>query len=83
MACYQCNAISTKAKLFADNTSLFPVIHVSQTFANDHSKDLEAIYNWTFQLKMNFKQAQEVIFSRKTKKKLPHPPLMFNNVNVA
>ena len=35
---------------------------------------------------MNFnpeptKQAQEVIFSRKTKKKT-HPPLMFNNANV-
>ena len=35
---------------------------------------------------MNFnpdrtKQAQEVIFSRKTKK-LPHPPLVFNNTNV-
>ena len=27
------------------------------------------------------KQAQEVIFSRKTKK-LPHPPLVFNNANV-
>ena len=35
---------------------------------------------------MNFnpdrtKQAQEVIFSRKTKK-LPHPPLVFNSTNV-
>ena len=35
---------------------------------------------------MNFnpdltKQAQEVIFSSKTKE-LPHPPLVFNNVNV-
>ena len=35
---------------------------------------------------MNFnpeptKQAQEVIFSRKTKK-LPHHPLVFNNLNV-
>ena len=44
------------------------------------------IHNWAFQWKMNFnsdatKQAQEVIFSRKTKK-LPHPPLVFNNTNV-
>ena len=44
------------------------------------------IHNWAFQWKLNFnpdptKQAQEVIFSRKTKK-LPHPPLVFNNTNV-
>ena len=44
------------------------------------------IQNWAFQWKMNFnldptKQAQEVIFSRKTKT-LPHPPLVFNNANV-
>ena len=44
------------------------------------------IHNWAFQWKSNFnpdptKQAQEVIFSRKTKK-LPHPPLVFNNTNV-
>ena len=44
------------------------------------------IHNWDFQWKMNFnpdptKQAQEVIFSRKTKQ-LPHPPLVLNNTNV-
>ena len=48
--------------------------------------NLEAIHNWVFQCKMNFnpnptKQAQEVIFSHKTKK-LPHPLLVFNNANV-
>ena len=64
--------LSTNAKLFADNTSLFFVIHDSQTSANVLNKDLEMRHNWTFQWKMNFnpdsaKQAQEVIFSRKTK----------------
>ena len=44
------------------------------------------IHNWDFQWKMNFnpdptKQAQEAIFSRKTKQ-LPHPPLVLNNTNV-
>ena len=39
------------------------------------------------QWKMNFnadptKQGQEVIFTRKTKK-VPHPPLFFNNTNVS
>ena len=64
--------LSTNAKLFADDTSLFSVIHNSQTSANVLNKDLEMIHNWTFQWKMNFnpdvtKQAQEVFFSRKTK----------------
>ena len=79
--------LSTNAKLFADDTSLFSVIRDSQTFANILYKDLEMIHNWTFQWKMNFnadpaKQVQEVIFSRKTNKKKTHPPLVFNNTNV-
>ena len=78
--------LSTNATLFANNTSLFSVIHDSQASANVLNKDLELIHNWAFQWKINFnpdptKQAQEVIFSRKTKK-LPHPPLVFNNTNV-
>ena len=78
--------LSTNAKLFADDTSLFSVIHDSQTSANVLNKDLEMIHNSAFQWKMNFnpdptKQAQEVISSCKTKK-LPHPPLVFNNTNV-
>ena len=73
----------TNAKLFADDTSLFCVFHDSQTSAN---KDLEMIHNWALEWKMNcnpdpVKQAQEIIFSRKTKK-LHHLPIMFNNANV-
>ena len=65
-------ALSMNAKLFADDTSLFSVIHDSQTSANVLNKDLEMIYKWAFQWKMNFnpdptKQAQEVIFNHKTK----------------
>ena len=41
--------LSTNAKLFADDTSLFSVS------ANDLNKDLEMIHNWGFQWKMNFK----------------------------
>ena len=79
--------LSTNAKLFADDTSLFSVIHDIQASANNLNKDLELINNWAFQWKMNFnpdptKQAQEVIFSRKTKS-LSHPPLVFNNSNVS
>ena len=69
----------SNARLFADDTSLFSVIHDIQTSANNLikdlnlNKDLERISNWATQWKMNFnpdttKQAQEVIFSRKLKK---------------
>ena len=63
---------SSNAKLFADDTSLFSVIHDIQTSANSLSKDLERINNWANKWKMNFnpdtnKQAQEVIFSLKFK----------------
>ena len=55
--------LSTNAKLFADSTSLFSVIHDSQTSENVLNKDLEMMHNWAFQWKMNFnpeptKQAQ-------------------------
>ena len=46
---YLSEGLSTNAKLFADDTSLFSVIHDSQTSANDLNKDLEMIHNWDFQ----------------------------------
>ena len=78
--------LSTNAKLFADDTSLFSVIHDIQTSAKNLNKGLERISNWATQWKMNFnpdttKQAQEVIFSCKLKKKV-HPPLLFKNASV-
>ena len=74
------------AKLFADDTSLFSVIHDSHTSALELDNDLAQINRWAFQWKMSFnpdpkKQAQEVIFSRKSKA-TSHPPLVFNNNNV-
>ena len=38
----------TNAKLFADDTSLFFVIHDRKTSANDLNKDLEMIHNCAF-----------------------------------
>ena len=79
--------LSSKAKLFADDTSLFSVTHDITTSANELNNDLKKISDWAFQWKMSFnpdpsKQAQEVIFSRKLKN-VSHPPLVFNNVNVS
>ena len=77
------DGLSSNAKLFADDTSLFSVIHDVDASANELNNDLYQINKWAFQWKMSFnpdpsKQAQEIIFSRKTKK-ICHPSLRFNN----
>ena len=77
------NNVSSNVKLFADDTSLFSVTHDVNVSAREMNDDLRKISYWAFQWKMSFnpdvnKQAQEVIFSRKTKSNI-HPPLVFNN----
>ena len=64
--------LTTIAKLFADDSSLFSVAYYTQTSANDLNKDLETLKNWAFQWKVNFnpestKQVPEMTFSRKAK----------------
>ena len=64
--------------------SLFSAINDIQSSAATLRNDLTVISNWAFQWKMTFnpdlnEQAQEVVFSRKSKKLL-HPPLSFNNI---
>ena len=59
------------------------MIHDSNTSALELNSDLAKINRWAFQWKMSFnpdpkKQAQEVIFSQKSKA-ISHPPLVFNN----
>ena len=54
---------------------------------NELNNDLVKINNWAYQWKMSFdpdpnKQAQEVIFSRKTRK-INHPPLTFSKSTVS
>ena len=76
------DGLTANPKLFADDTTLFSVIHNINSTANDLNSDLMKISNWAFQWKMRFnpdpkKQAQEVIFSRKINK-IDHPPLYFN-----
>ena len=82
------NGLNSNAKLFADDTSLFSVVHNITDSANLLNSDLSKIDEWALQWKMSFnpdptKQAQEIIFSRKTSQR-NHPGLMFNNsiVNV-
>ena len=42
------DGLSTNAKFFADDVSLFSVIHDCLTSANDLNKNLEMIHNWAF-----------------------------------
>ena len=60
-------------KLFADDTSLFSVVHDIATCSCNLNYDLNRVRKWVFQWKMSFnpepsKQAQEVIFTRKLQK---------------
>ena len=73
----------TNPKLFADDTSLFSIVHDPNSTANDLSNDLAKINDCAYQCKMNFnpdpfKQAQEVLFFRKIKSQ-NHLCLHFNN----
>ena len=59
--------LSSNAKLFADNTPFFSVIHDSSTTRNDLNDDFIKIISCAYQWKISFdpetnKQAQEVIF---------------------
>ena len=77
--------LSSTTKLFANDTSVFSVVHHVTQSTNELSDDLEKISNCTYQWKMSFnpdksKQAQ-VIFSCKTQR-IVHPPAIFNNIPV-
>ena len=43
-----------KCKLFADDASLFSIIHNKQLSAQNLNEDLNKINHWAFQWKMNF-----------------------------
>ena len=67
------DGLSSNAKLFADDTSLFSVVHSANTTSKELNNDLVKISRWAYQFKLSFNpdpsnQAQEVIFRRKTRK---------------
>ena len=75
--------MSSITKLFADDTSIFSVVHDVAVSAKQLNDDLNKISEWAFQWKMAFnpdlfKQAQEIVFSPKTRK-IIHLKLNFNN----
>ena len=78
--------LTSNAKRFADDTSVFSVVYNVNTSAKElNDWALIIVNDWAFQWKMSFnpdpsKQYQEIIFSRKSKRST-HPPLVFNNNN--
>ena len=78
------NGVSSNCKLLPMIRLFFQLLTTSNQAQPPLGNDLTALSNWVFQRKMIFnpdltKQAQEVIFNRKTKKLL-HPCLSFNDI---
>ena len=79
------DGINSLRKVSADDTSLFSKIYDIHKSASNLNDDLKKISYWAYQWKMQFnpdpnKQANEVIFSRKTSSNnLSHPPIKFSN----
>ena len=74
--------IKSNVKFFADDTMLFSLVKDPVASANDLNHDLDMIYQWAHQWKMEFnsdptKQATEILFSCK-KISVNHPQLIFN-----
>ena len=79
--------IISTVKFFADNTSLFSIIHDAKTRPYELNKDLQKIAECAHRWKMSFnpdlnKQAQDVIFSRKMTKS-SHPQVFFKDIPVS
>ena len=78
--------IKSNVNFFADDTMLYSIVKDPNLSASDLNHDLEKINQWAKQWKMAFnpdpnKQANEVLFSCKTKK-VDHPPIFFNGFPV-
>ena len=77
------DGITSICKIFVDDTSLFSKVLDANESTKKINFDLEKNSEWAFQWKMHInqdlnKQANEVIFSRKSKFR-SDPPLTFNN----
>ena len=63
--------MKSDARIFADDTSLFKIVHCPNTAFQDLNHDLNLIQNWAYQWKMVNPDPSnppvEMIFSRKTK----------------
>ena len=80
------DGIKSKIKFFADDTSLFSIVHDPTISASELNHDLNLIYQWARQWKMRFnpdptKTAEEILFS--VKRNSPHhPPIFYKGTEV-
>jgi len=80
------DGIKSQVKFFADDTSLFSIVHDPSISATELNHDLNVVSQWALQWKMSFnpdpnKQAVQVIFSNKSSEKA-HPLIYFNGIEV-
>ena len=75
--------VSSDAKLFADDTSLFTVVYDETVVADQLNRDLKVVIDWAYQWKMQFNPDinKQVIFSQNRMKPI-HRPLFFNDAPV-
>ena len=78
--------LTSKVKLFDDDSSLFSIINCVSTSASALNSDLLKIMDWPYQWKMSFnsdriKQAKKIIFSRK-RNETTHPSLFSNSSEI-
>ena len=75
--------LTSNAKLFADDTSLFSVVDDANTSAKELNNDLKNVNDWAYQWKISFnpdprKQSQEVIFHSQIKEFDPSTHLTYS-----
>ena len=78
--------LESKAKIFADDTSLFSIVVDQQLSSDELNRDLARISEWAHQWKMSFnpdpsKQAVEVYFTRRLIQ-ANVPVISFNNTDI-
>ena len=83
------DGINSLCKILSDDTSLFLKVYDIHKSGSKISDDLEKLSYWAHRRKMKLnadpnKEANEVIFSRKTSSdNLSHPPIKFNNNDIS
>ena len=78
--------LKCNVKLFADDTSLFTIVHEPNVASEEMNHDLVLISQWAHDWRMSFnpdpqKQAIELLFSKK-RHQTDHPFILLNNIPV-
>ena len=81
------DGLESNVRIYADDTSLFSVVHDPQLSSHTINSDISLIKMWAHQWKMSFnpepsKQAVQLIFSRK-RGQTDHPDVYFNDILVS